>query len=221
MSDQQAAEVAGLNPTTAAYTKAKPRVQAWMQQYRAAMDKLIIEQEAENLRLRSTIRERVLNRLWAIADLAADQTRNSMVSQMKALAMIVAIEGLIPVRGKDRPAVPAQKPLAPAPSANIYQAEWLHNRNQSSPSGSAAGLAAEPAPEEAQQENVSAGRETAFPLPEPVPSPQPTPDSCPAALVAPRPLTFAEENASPYTSFVPDTRGSFTLPRNPFSRRRR
>ncbi len=37
MTDRQAAEAAGLNPDTAAYTKAKPRVRAYMLEHRAAI----------------------------------------------------------------------------------------------------------------------------------------------------------------------------------------
>ena len=98
MSDQEAAEVAGLNPTTAAYTKAKPRVQAWMQEHRAATEKQLLEHEAEQLRRKSATRERVLARLWDIADRSFEQTKGSAVCQIKALAMIVAIEELIPDR---------------------------------------------------------------------------------------------------------------------------
>ena len=37
MTDRQAAEAVGLNPETAAYTKAKPRVRAYMMEHRAAV----------------------------------------------------------------------------------------------------------------------------------------------------------------------------------------
>ena len=37
MNDRSAAEAAGLNPDTAAYTKAKPRVRDYMAQHRAAV----------------------------------------------------------------------------------------------------------------------------------------------------------------------------------------
>jgi hypothetical protein len=215
MSDQQAAEAAGLNPSTAAYTKAKPRVQEWMQQYRAAMDALILEQEAEILRRRSATRERVLNRLWSVADLAPEQTRNNMASQMKALAMIVAIEELIP----DRRSAPAQKSSAPVASANIYKAAWLRQQDTGASPGSAPEPSHAPATEEDQQESAPAALETAPRAP--IPSQQPGPDSAPGDPIVPHPLTFAEMNSSPYTSFVPDTRGSFHLPKNPFARRRR
>jgi hypothetical protein len=37
MNDRRAAEAVGLNPDTAAYTKAKPRVRAYMIEHRAAV----------------------------------------------------------------------------------------------------------------------------------------------------------------------------------------
>ena len=98
MTDRQAAEAAGLNPDTAAYTKAKPRVRAYMLEHRAAMHDRLLQQESEEQRRLNLGRERVLARLWEIADLDPDMTRNSMSAQMKALSMIVAIEGLIPDR---------------------------------------------------------------------------------------------------------------------------
>ena len=50
MTDRSAAEAAGLNPDTAAYTKAKPRVRAYMLEHRAAVQERLVEQEAEGLR---------------------------------------------------------------------------------------------------------------------------------------------------------------------------
>jgi hypothetical protein len=97
MTDRQAAEAVGLNPDTAAYTKAKPRVRAYMLEHRAAMHDRLVQQESEEQRRLNLGRERVLARLWEIADLDPDMTRNSMSAQIKALSMIVAIEGLIPV----------------------------------------------------------------------------------------------------------------------------
>jgi len=54
-------------------------------------------------------REQVLARLWEIANLSPEMTRNSVSAQIKALSMIVAIEGLIP----DRRAVSAPPPVNP------------------------------------------------------------------------------------------------------------
>src|SRR5277367_3404855 len=114
MTDRQAAEAAGLNPDTAAYTKAEPRVGAYMLEHRAAMHDRLLQQESEEQRRLNLSRERVLARLWEIADLDPEMTRNSMSAQIKALSMIVAIEGLIPSGiTNDRRAGSAQNKSAP------------------------------------------------------------------------------------------------------------
>jgi hypothetical protein len=129
MTDRQAAEAAGLNPDTAAYTKAKPRVRAYMLEHRAAMHDRLLQQESEEQRRLKLGRERVLARLWEIADLDPDMTRNSMSAQMKALSMIVAIEGLIPNRNDDRRAGSAQnKPAPPPVHPPIDTAAWLREQ---------------------------------------------------------------------------------------------
>ena len=129
MTDRQAAEAAGLNPDTAAYTKAKPRVRAYMLEHRAAMHDRLLHQESEEQRRLNLGRERVLARLWEIADLDPDMTRNSMSAQMKALSMIVAIEGLIPDRNTDRRAGSAQsKPAPPPVHPPIDTAAWLREQ---------------------------------------------------------------------------------------------
>jgi hypothetical protein len=46
MNDRSAAEAAGLNPDTAAYTRAKPRVRDYMSQHRAAVTEKLVDQEA-------------------------------------------------------------------------------------------------------------------------------------------------------------------------------
>ena len=47
MTDRAAAEAVGLNPDTAAYTKAKPRVRAYMTEHRAAVSEKLVDQEAK------------------------------------------------------------------------------------------------------------------------------------------------------------------------------
>ena len=125
MTDRRAAEAVGLIPDTAAYTKAKPRVRAYMLEHRAAVQQQLVEQDSDlsrravdEQRRLNLNREQVLARLWEIANLSPEMTRGSITGQVKALAMIVAIEGLIP----DRRAVPAQNKTAPLPIAQIYQA---------------------------------------------------------------------------------------------------
>ena len=116
MTDRRAAEAVGLNPETAAYTKGKPRVREYMIEHRAAMHEQRVQQETEELRRRNQSRERVLARLWEIADLDPEITRNSASAQIKAIAMIVAIEGLIaPGTANDRRGFSSQNKSAATP----------------------------------------------------------------------------------------------------------
>ena len=138
MTDRRAAEAVGLNPDTAAYTKAKPRVRAYMLEHRAAVHERLVEQETDP-RVRRAVsrrlnlgREQVLARLWEIANLSPEMTRSSITGQVKALAMIVAIEGLIP----DHRAVSSEKKSAPPPTGQIYAAALASQatgQNHSSP----------------------------------------------------------------------------------------
>ena len=98
MNDRRAAEAVGLNPDTAAYTKAKPRVRAYMLEHRAAIREKLVDHEADGLRRLNLGRDQILDRLWELATLSHEATRGSIAGQIKALAMIVAIEGLIPDR---------------------------------------------------------------------------------------------------------------------------
>jgi hypothetical protein len=105
MNDRRAAEAAGLNPETAAYTKSKPRVRAYMMEHRAAVSERLVDQEAdlspravEGLRNLNLGRDQILARLWELATLSHEVTRGIIAGQIKALSMIVAIEGLIPSR---------------------------------------------------------------------------------------------------------------------------
>jgi hypothetical protein len=98
MNDRQAAEAAGLNPTTAAYTKSKPRVREYMDQHRAAVSEKLADQEAEGLRRFHLGRDQILTRLWELARLSPEATRNSIAGQVKAMAMIATIEGYLPGR---------------------------------------------------------------------------------------------------------------------------
>jgi hypothetical protein len=98
MTDRDAAQAVGLNPDTAAYTKSKPRVRAYMIEHRAAVQQQLIEQETEAARRLNLGREKILARLWEIANLDPEMTRGSITGQVRALSMIVAMQGLIPDR---------------------------------------------------------------------------------------------------------------------------
>jgi len=129
MNDRRAAEAVGLNPETAAYTKAKPRVRAYMTEHRAAVREKLVDQEADGLRKLNLGRDQILARLWELATLSHEATRGIIAGQIKAMAMIVAIEGLIPDR---RLSPSGTQPVAPPVKADIYTAEWLRKQQHAS-----------------------------------------------------------------------------------------
>ena len=55
-----------------------------------------MDQEADGLRKLNLGRDQILTRLWELATLSHEATRGSIAGQIKALSMILAIEGLIP-----------------------------------------------------------------------------------------------------------------------------
>ena len=121
MNDRHAAEAVGLNPETAAYTKSKPRVRAYMTEHRAAVREKLVDQEAEGLRQLNLGRDQILARLWELANLSHEVTRGIIAGQIKALSMIVAIEGLIP----DRRFSPSEtQPTAAPVKAQMYSSQW-------------------------------------------------------------------------------------------------
>ncbi len=128
MTDQQAAKAAGLNPNTAAYIKSKPCVRAYMLEYRALMQQQLVQQQAEDSRRQNLDREQVLARLWEIANLSPEMTRNSITGQVKALTLIIAILGLIP----DLRAGSAQNKPAPQPTTQpqIDATAWLDSQQE-------------------------------------------------------------------------------------------
>jgi hypothetical protein len=214
MTDRRAAEATGLNPDTAAYTKAKPRVHAYMLEHRAAVQERLVQEEAEGLRRLNLGREQVLTRLWEIANLSPEITRGSMTAQVKALTMIVAIEGLIPSGTNDRRAVSSENKSAPPPTGQIYPAAWLRNQQ------------GEPGPAPVQEEGGVAS------VSEPPPgaaadAPAP-PDITPRPVFEPSEPAFANhfsgQETEPSTPDVPifarDSRKSFSLEKNRFGGRR-
>jgi hypothetical protein len=127
MTDRRAAEAVGLNPESAAYTKSKPRVRAYMAEHRAALREKLVLQESEGLRKLNVGRDKVLERLWELATLPPDVTRGNINGQLKAVAMFAAMGGLFPVA----PAAQPEQPPAPPPvKAQIYVAAWRREQSQ-------------------------------------------------------------------------------------------
>jgi hypothetical protein len=165
MNDRRAAEAVGLNPDTAAYTKAKPRVRAYMSEHRAAVKERLVDQEAEGLRKLNLGRDQILTRLWELANLSHEVTRGVIAGQIKALSMIVAIEGLIPSRTmNDRRSSPSEtQPAAPPINADIYEAQWIRKQQHQA-------AAEEPGDAVAAEAQPAAPQ---VPYPEPAPNPAP------------------------------------------------
>jgi hypothetical protein len=114
-----------------------------------------VDQEAQGLRNLNLGRDQILARLWELANLSPEATRGSMAGQIKALSMIVAIEGLIP----DRRLAPAgTQSTAPSVPPQIYVSEW--RRRQKQAEGTEPGTAVEAQPGAPQT-----------PQPEPAPTP--------------------------------------------------
>jgi hypothetical protein len=203
MTDRQAAEAVGLDPDSAAYTKSKPRVRAYMLEHSAAVEQQLVEQDTGELRRFNVGRDQVLARLWDIANMDPERTRNSMCAQVKALSMIVAIEGLIP----DRRAISRQNKPAPSPlAAQFYKAAW--NRTQQDGENADPQPPPPPVQEDAQREagpelQSAPGSANDPPLTVSGPTPGPTESIFPGL----EPLTN-DINASsrPYVRFVPDAR---------------
>jgi hypothetical protein len=233
MTDRRAAETVGLHPDSAAYTKSRPPVHAYMQEHQAAVQQELVEQGADPSRLPrlamgravdlsrraaedphpfNPSRDQFLARLWEIANMNPEITRGSLAGHVKALSMIVAIEGLIP----DRLAASAQTKSAPPPvTADIYQAEWLRNQRS--------GENAEPLPTPAQEETASEPSSAHD-------SPPPTAEHTPTPASAVSQHRAAPENGTQTPSlaprvpmadhFAPDTRVPFSIKKNPSARRR-
>jgi hypothetical protein len=183
MNDRRAAEAVGLNPETAAYTKSKPRVRAYMIEHRAAVKERLVDQEADGLRKLNLSRDQILARLWELATLSHEATRGIIAGQIKALSMIVAIEGLIP----DRRSPLAAQPAAPPVKADIYTAEWLREQQH------------QPGGEDPGDPVAATKTEPAAPQ---VPDPEPTAEPAPKTANDSSPFNLDRNQTSPLNPFI-------------------
>jgi hypothetical protein len=192
MNDRDAAEAVGLNPDTAAYTKAKPRVRAYMIEHRAAVREKLVDEEADRQRKLNLGRDRILTRLWELAALSSEATRGSIAGQIKALSMIAAIEGFIPSSTKnDRRLSPsASQPVATPHNAQIDDSGWRPRDQPAAagqPAAPPASAPAKPAAPRVPQPPLAhdAGQLNPFLIPQPRnPVPAPTANFFDVALDA-------------------------------------
>jgi hypothetical protein len=155
-------------------------------------------------------REQVLARLWEIANLSPELTRSSITGQVKAISMIVAIEGLIP----DRRAVSSEKKSAPPPTGQIYTAAWLREQQRKT-------TVPQPSPDLVRDED-STGAPDARPLAADAPSdlgPAPDPTLDPSEPIFVRPFSPTETTpSSPHArvpASAPDKRVPSSIEKNP------
>jgi hypothetical protein len=209
MTDLRAAEAVGLNPGSAAYTKSKPRVRAYMLEHRAAVQQQLVQQEADGLRRQNLDREQVLDRLWEIANLSPEMTRGSVTGQVKALSMIIAMQNFIP----DRRAVSSEKKSAPAlAQPQIYPAAWRRAPEQ------AATLDPQPSPAPARQEQEDSPARSGPKL-APASVGDPPADPGPSQSTFPNRSTpsAAPPPYLPLLTSVPDLGVPFSIKKNPFN----
>jgi hypothetical protein len=180
--------------------------------HRAAVQQQLVEQDSEEMHRLNLGREQVLARLWEIANLSPEMTRGSIAGQVKALSMIVAMEGLIP----DRRAPSAQNKSAPPPvNAQIYRAAWLAKQQSKTADP-------QPGPALAQEEDEPGLAEPPSHSAEDAPTPPgPTFDPSDSAFAHPFHPSETTPSALHAPAFAaPDTRVPFSIKKNPFARRR-
>jgi hypothetical protein len=162
-------------------------------------------------------RDQVLTRLWELANLGPEITRGSITGQVKAVSMIIAIEGLIP----DRRAASAQnKPAPPPVTADIYEAEWLRNQRSAKtgdPEPTPPHSNCHPDRSEAQRRDPRFSQTSSQATPNPTDVTEP---SVVAAPVNPSPKASLAPRVPMADYFAPDTRVPFSIKRNPFAPRR-
>jgi hypothetical protein len=162
-------------------------------------------------------RDQVLDRLWEIAKLGPEITRGSMTGQVKALSMIIAIEGLIP----DRRAASAQNKLAPPPvTADIYEAEWLRNQRYAKngdPEPTPPPSNCHPDRSEAQRRDPRFSQTSSQATPGPTDVTEP---SVVAAPANPSQKPSSAPRVPMADHFAPDRRVPFSLKKNRFGPRR-
>jgi hypothetical protein len=222
MNDRRAAEAVGLNPDTAAYTKSKPRVRAYMIEHRAAVSERLVDQETEGLRKLNLGRDQILARLWELANLSHEVTRGTIAGQIKALAMIVAIEGLIPsgtMNDRRLSSSAATQPAAPPVTAQIYESAW-RRKQEHQPVGK------EPMDPVADAEAQPAAPQVPDPETPPQPAPMPANDAPSPNLDRNHPSLIATRILQKGLNWVPlanagifdaalDTTSPFRLPSYP------
>jgi hypothetical protein len=177
-----------------------------------------VTEDTGGLRRLNPSLDQVLARLWELANLGPEITRGSITGQVKALSMIIAIEGLIPDR---RAASARNKPAPPPVDAQIYPAAWLRTQQPGQnvdPEPTPPPSNCHPDRSEAQRRDPRLSQTSS-----PSATPEPTDVAEPtvfAAPVNPSPKASSVPRVPMADYFAPDTRVPFSTKRNPFAPRR-
>ena len=119
MTDKAAAKAVGIDPSRAAYVKAKPKVQAYMEEHRASVRAGLVQHEVEALAKFNISREQILAKWWQFGNLDPALGYNTS-SQSKALELLW--KGMGYADGDSDP----KKPEGEAePKHSIYVAAWM------------------------------------------------------------------------------------------------
>jgi hypothetical protein len=151
-----------------------------MMEHRAAVSEKLVDQEADGLRKLNLGRDQILTRLWELATLSHEATRGTIAGQIKALSMIVAIEGLVPDRRFCQPSAPP-----------IHSPDWLRKQQH------------EPASEEPGDPVAARKAQPAAPqVPDPKLDPKPTPEPAPKSTNGWSFPNLDRKPASPLNPFI-------------------
>jgi hypothetical protein len=180
MTDQEAARIAGFDTRRAAYVKAKPTVQAYMQQHRARVQAGLVQNEVEALAKFNISREQILAKWWEFANIDPTKGYNTS-SQSRALELLW--------KGLGYADSEPQKPSGEGegePKPQIYRAKWM--RKPGDPDYE------EDDGEAADSGETSTRRETVMSAPEPAPA---SPAVVPQSTAAHNPINRPAEPAEP------------------------
>jgi hypothetical protein len=87
MTDKAAAQMVGIDPNRAAYVKAKPKVQQYMNEHRALVRECLVQHEVEALAKFNISSERILAKWWEFACIDPALGYNTS-SQSRALELL-------------------------------------------------------------------------------------------------------------------------------------
>jgi hypothetical protein len=120
MTDKTAAKVVGIDPSRAAYVKAKPKVQAYMEEHRASVRAGLVQHEVDALAKFNISREQILAKWWEFANIDPAKGYNTS-SQSRALELLWKGLGYV----ESDPKKPDEGAGEDSSKPDVYVAAWL------------------------------------------------------------------------------------------------